>query len=88
AGPAFQIRAENQLWDPELVKPDQSIIDRETDPKRKAGAAMHTLPEVSGAAVVSGSLVLRTGNTVYCICPEKSAVERSGSSGAAEAQAE
>ncbi|MFN8706910.1 MAG: PQQ-binding-like beta-propeller repeat protein [Planctomyces sp.] len=88
AGPAFQILAENQLWDPELIKPDQSIIDRETDPKRKAGAAMHTLPEVSGAAVVSGSLVLRTGNTVYCIRPENSAVERSGSSGTAEAQAE
>jgi hypothetical protein len=67
AGSGFQILAENQLWDPELIKPDQSIIDRETDPKRKAGAAMHTLPEVSGVAAVSGNLVLRTGSTVYCI---------------------
>jgi outer membrane protein assembly factor BamB len=67
AGPQFEVLAENRVWDPESVQPDQSIIDRETDPRRKAGAAMHALPEVCGVAAVSGSLLIRTGTHVYCV---------------------
>jgi outer membrane protein assembly factor BamB len=48
-------------------KPDQSIIDRETDPRRKAGAAMHALPEVMGVAAVNGSFLVRTGSQLHCL---------------------
>ncbi len=67
AGDKFQVLAENRLWDPDSVKPDQSIIDRETDPRRKAGAAMHALPEVMGVAAVNGTLLVRTGSKLHCL---------------------
>ncbi|MFO0818248.1 MAG: PQQ-binding-like beta-propeller repeat protein [Pirellulales bacterium] len=67
AGERFEILAENRLWDPMSVKPDQSIIDRETDPRRKAGAAMHALPEVMGVAAVNGSFLVRTGSQLHCL---------------------
>lgn len=67
AGPEFKILAENQLWDPNSIKTDQSIIDRETDPKRRAGAAMHAKPEIYGVAGVTGSLLIRTGNRLFCV---------------------
>jgi outer membrane protein assembly factor BamB len=74
AGDKFQVLAENRLWNPDSVKPDQSIIDRETDPRRKAGAAMHALPEVMGVAAVNGTLLVRTGSKLHCLrhAPSKS----------------
>ncbi len=67
-GPVFEKLAENQLWDPDIA-PDQSLIDKETDPKRKAGAAMHAKPEIMGVAAISGTLLIRTGNQVFCVRP-------------------
>ncbi len=66
AGLTFVKLAENQQWDPD-IKPDQSLIDKETDPKRKAGAAMHAKPEVMGVTVINGSLLIRTGKQVFCV---------------------
>jgi outer membrane protein assembly factor BamB len=77
AGPEFKLLAENRVWNPESVKPDQSIIDREADPKRKAGAAMHALPEIYGVAVISGSLLIRTGTDLYCVRQEPAAETKS-----------
>jgi outer membrane protein assembly factor BamB len=67
AGPKFQLLAENQLWDPEKVRPDQPAPKKETDAKRKAAMAMRTGAEVFGFAAVSGSLVIRTGSHLYCV---------------------
>ena len=66
AGPTFEKLAENQLWDPN-IKPDQALIDKETDPKRKAGAAMHAKPEVMGIAAIHGTLLIRTGKQLFCV---------------------
>lgn len=66
-GPEFNVLAENQLWNEEAITTDQSIIDRETEPRRKAAAAMHAGPEVMGVACVSGSLVIRTGDRLFCV---------------------
>ncbi|MFI4875780.1 MAG: PQQ-binding-like beta-propeller repeat protein [Blastopirellula sp. JB062] len=66
-GSKFKLLAENQLWDPDAVVVDPSIVERETEPRRKAAAAMHSGPEVMGVACVSGSLIVRTGDRLYCI---------------------
>jgi outer membrane protein assembly factor BamB len=66
AGPTFEILSQNQLWDPNIAA-DLSVIAQETDLKRKAGAAMHTKPEIMGVAAVSGSLLIRTGKDLYCV---------------------
>ncbi|MGE0760919.1 MAG: PQQ-binding-like beta-propeller repeat protein [Pirellulaceae bacterium] len=67
AGPQFKVLAENWLWDPDAVQADPSIVERETDPRRRAGAAMHAKPEVYGIAAVTGTLVARTGDRLYAV---------------------
>ncbi len=67
AGPRFEVVAENWLWDPESIQPDPAIVERETDPKRRMAAAMHATPEVMGIACVTGRLLIRTGEKLYCV---------------------
>jgi len=67
AGRTFEVLAENTLWDPETVEKDTKAIEAETDPIRKAGAAMHSAPEVYGVAIVNGRIVVRTGARVFCL---------------------
>lgn len=67
SGNEFRVLAENRLWDPDSIQPDQTIVDRETDPRRKAAAAMHALPEVMGVAAINGTLLVRTGSKLHCL---------------------
>lgn len=67
SGPKFEVLAENQLWDPASQKPDPAKAAAEdTDEKRKA-AAMFSGATQYGVAAVSGSLLIRTGEKLYCL---------------------
>ena len=67
AGPKFEILAENQLWDPATVKPDPARIALEETEERRRSAAMFALPVQYGIAAIDGTLLIRTGDTLYCI---------------------
>lgn len=67
SGPKFEVLAENQLWDPASQKPDPAKAAAEdTEEKRKA-AAMFSGSTQYGVAAVSGSLLIRTGERLYCL---------------------
>jgi outer membrane protein assembly factor BamB len=67
AGPKFEVLAENQLWDPAQVKPDPARIAREETEERRKAAAMFSGPVQYGVAAVDGSLLVRTGEVLYCL---------------------
>ncbi len=67
AGPKFEIVAENELWDPAAVKPDPAKIAREETEERRRAAAMFAGPVQYGVAAVADSLLVRTGETLYCL---------------------
>jgi outer membrane protein assembly factor BamB len=67
AGPKFEILAENQLWDPATVKPDPAKAEAESTEERRRAAAMFSGRVQYGIAAVDGSLLIRTGDTLYCI---------------------
>lgn len=67
AGSEFRVLSENWLWDPDALEPDLSVIERETDPQRRAGAARYVTPTVYAVAAVSGTLLIRTGNELHCV---------------------
>lgn len=67
AGPKFAVLAENQLWDPEAVKADAEKIAAEETEERKKAAAHFSGPVQYGVAAVDGSLLIRTGNRLYCV---------------------
>jgi len=69
AGPKFEVLAENQLWDPASIKPDPAKIAREETEERRKAAAMFSGPVQYGIAAVEGSLLIRTGETLYCLRP-------------------
>ena len=65
AGPEFKILAENQLWNPDAPAADPATD--ETDPRRRAAAAMFGGPTQYGVAAVPGHLLIRTGEVLYCV---------------------
>lgn len=67
AADAFQELAENQLWDPDAVVIDESEFPEESDPRRRAAARNFAGPTVYGVAAVEGSLLIRIGETLYCL---------------------
>jgi outer membrane protein assembly factor BamB len=67
AGPKFEVLAENQLWDPATLKPDPARAASEDTAERKAGAASFSGATQYGIAAVNGSLVIRTGDKLYCL---------------------
>ncbi len=67
SGEQYRVLAENWLWDPDALEPDLSVIERETDPKRRAGAARYVTPTVYAVAAVSGTLLIRTGSELHCV---------------------
>lgn len=70
SGPKYEVLAENSLWDEETAPVDNSLADaaaREQDPQRRRGAANFSGPIQYGVAAVNGSLLVRTGNTVFCL---------------------
>ncbi|MEX2174801.1 MAG: PQQ-binding-like beta-propeller repeat protein [Pirellulaceae bacterium] len=69
AGPKFELLAENQLWDPAAVKPDPAKAEAEPTEERRRAAAMFSGPVQYGVAAVDGSLLIRTGEALYCLRP-------------------
>jgi outer membrane protein assembly factor BamB len=72
AGPQFEVLAENQLWDPASVKVDTAAeAAQEETPERRQAAAMFAGPVQYGVAAVDGSLLVRTGDVLYCLRPAR-----------------
>lgn len=68
-GPKFEVLAENQLWDPASIKPDPAKVAREETEERQKAAPMFSGRVQYGVAAVDGSLVVRTGEVLYCLRP-------------------
>jgi outer membrane protein assembly factor BamB len=67
AGPKFEVLAENQLWDPAAFKPDPAKAAAESTPERRQAAGTFSGPVQYGVAAVNGSLLIRTGDVLYCV---------------------
>ncbi|WP_254510489.1 outer membrane protein assembly factor BamB family protein [Anatilimnocola floriformis] len=67
SGAKFEVLAENQLWDPAAVKPDPAKGANEDTPEKRAGAANFAGATQYGVAVVNGSLLIRTGEKLFCL---------------------
>lgn len=88
AGPDWKVLATNRLWDPAEVQVDPAVgADEDTEEKRR-GAAMFGGRVQYGVAAVSGSLLVRTGDVLYCVrsAPARAAAE--GAPGDEQATAE
>lgn len=66
-GPEFKVLAENKLWGDEEPKDDSLAKAAPESGQRAAAMSRFAGQTTYGAAVVSGSLVIRTGNMLYCI---------------------
>lgn len=66
AGPEFNLLATNTLWDEEPGDDSLQTAEPETG-ERAAAASRFSGQTTYGAAMVSGSLLIRTGNRVYCV---------------------
>lgn len=67
SGATFEVLAENQLWDPADVKPSAAPAAREKTAERQKAAPMFSGPVQYGVAIADGSLLIRTGEVLYCI---------------------
>lgn len=67
AGPKFELLAENQLWDPAAIKPDPAKAAQEDTEERRRSAGTFSGPVQYGVAAVPGTLLIRTGDTLYCL---------------------
>lgn len=66
SGPKFEKLATNRLWEQE--PPDDSLKSAAPESGQRAAAAgMFSGQTTYGAAAVSGSLLIRTGNRLFCI---------------------
>lgn len=65
-GPEFKLLARNKLWETEPKDDSLSKAAPETG-QRAAASSRFAGQTTYGAAVVSGSLVIRTGNLLYCV---------------------
>ena len=70
AGPKFELLAENVLWNPDDYKPDPAKAAQEETEERRRAAANFAGPVQYGVAAVNGSLIVRTGDTIYCLRAE------------------
>jgi outer membrane protein assembly factor BamB len=67
SGPKFEVLAENQLWDPAAQKADPAKGAAEDTAEKRAAAASFAGATQYGVAAVSGSLLIRTGDKLYCL---------------------
>jgi outer membrane protein assembly factor BamB len=67
AGPEWRVLAENVLWDPARVAADPAAAAREPTAERRRGAAMFGGRTLYGVAAVDGTLLVRTGDVLYCL---------------------
>ncbi|MFK7821024.1 MAG: PQQ-binding-like beta-propeller repeat protein [Planctomycetaceae bacterium] len=66
SGPEFKVLAKNKLWNEEPA--DDSLKSAAAETGQRAAAASRFGGQTTyGAAAVSGSLIIRTGNMLYCI---------------------
>lgn len=67
AGPKFEVLAENQLWDPDAFKPDPAKAAAEDTQEKQKAAANFSGPIQYGIAAVNDTLLIRTGDVLYCV---------------------
>jgi len=67
AGPEFKVLAENQLWDPPAVKPNEAAAEQEETPERRQAAMQNSGPVQYGVAAVNGGFLIRTGFKLYSV---------------------
>jgi outer membrane protein assembly factor BamB len=67
AGPEWKVLAENALWEPASVAVDPAAAARESTEERRRGAAMFGGRTQYGVAAVNGTLLVRTGDVLYCL---------------------
>ncbi len=65
SGPDFQVLAENQIWNHEILLPEESLAESEETPERRQAAANFDRPTVYGYAVGENVLVVRIGHQVF-----------------------
>ena len=73
-GPEFIILSTNELWDSEDDTLDAKLIASETDKERKASATLFAGRIQYGITAVTGSLVIRTGDKLFCIRKQQSSI--------------
>jgi hypothetical protein len=66
-GPEWRTLATNRLWDPDEVQIDPDIGANEDTEEKRRGAAMFAGRVQYGVAAVPGSLLIRTGDVLYCV---------------------
>ena len=66
-GREFKVLAENQLWNPDDLIPEESAPTSESTEERRRAAAMFSGPTLYGYAVVNNRFVLRIGNQAFCV---------------------
>ncbi|MDA7937887.1 PQQ-like beta-propeller repeat protein [Pirellulales bacterium] len=66
-GPKFITLSTNELWGSEDDTLDSKLIASETDKERKASATLFAGRIQYGITAVTGSLVIRTGDKLFCI---------------------
>ena len=66
-GPEFITLSTNELWGSEDDTLDSKLIASETDKERKASATFFAGRIQYGITAVTGSLVIRTGDKLFCI---------------------
>ncbi len=67
AGAKFEVLAENILWNPDDFKPDPAAAAKETTEERRRAAANFSGPVQYGIAAINGTLLIRTGEVLYCV---------------------
>ncbi|MEQ1829246.1 MAG: PQQ-binding-like beta-propeller repeat protein [Pirellula sp.] len=67
AGNEFKVLAENELWDPDSIKPPANAGSNEPTEERRRAAAMFSGPTVYGVAVANGKIIVRIGDRLFCV---------------------
>lgn len=65
SGPNFEILAENELWNEEILLPEASLAAGEETEERRQAAASFDRPTVYGYAVGEKTLVIRIGHQLF-----------------------
>ncbi|MBL8889181.1 MAG: PQQ-like beta-propeller repeat protein [Planctomycetaceae bacterium] len=65
SGPNFEILAENQLWNDDILLPEASLAASEETEERRQAAANFDRPTVYGYAVGQSTLVIRIGHQLF-----------------------
>lgn len=67
AGQQFEVLAENQLWDPKATKPTAAAAGTPAEDESQQPPAPFSASVQYAAAAVNGSLIIRSGNHMFCL---------------------